>query len=111
MKDLGRVSRHEPNITKGAVVVDRGHRDFDTLNKYSFEQKRLDDYYAKGDERPIRKGTTLKKNTSSEASLQTYGSIFYPMINEKNLLQINQKSKKKISSLKKFQIFNPENFF
>lgn len=72
-------------------MVDRGFRDYDTTNKYSYEQKRLDDYYGKGDERPIRKGTTLKKNTSSEASLQTYGSIFYPMINEKNLMQINQK--------------------
>ena len=90
MKDLARVARHEPCNTKNCLV-DLGHRDYNTLNKYSFDQTRLDNYYGKGDERPIRKGTTLKKNTSSEASLQTYGSIFYPMINEKNLAQISQK--------------------
>jgi hypothetical protein len=92
MKDLPRKARQSPWDTK-ACAADLGHRDYSTLNKYSFDQTRLDNYYGKGDERPIRKGTTLRKNTSSEASLQTYGSIFYPMINEKNLLQINQKRK------------------
>ena len=91
MKDLGRVSRVEPYNTEG-VILDQGNTNFGSLNKYSFEQKRLNHYYDKGDERPLRKNTTLRKNTSSEATLQTYGSIFYPMINEKNLYQIQKKS-------------------
>jgi len=44
-----------------------------------------------GDERPIIKTTKIQLNTTREPTLQTAGSIFYPLINEKNSHQISKR--------------------
>ena len=83
VKPQSRVARSHPWNTKG-VVIDRGYKEFESLHKYSYNQERLDHFYNKGDERPLRKDTTLVKNTSVEPTLQTGGANQYKMIGEKN---------------------------
>jgi len=89
MRGLRRIGRKEPWNTKGCMV-DRMENEFEPLSKYSFQQDRIDKFFKLGDERNIRKTTTLSKNTTREPTLQTSGSIFYPMINEKNTHQISK---------------------
>jgi hypothetical protein len=90
VKPLARISRAHPWNTQG-VIIDRGEKNFQSLPKYSYQKERLDHYYNKGDERPIVNTTTLAKNTTGEPNLQTFSSVNYPIIDEKNAHQILEK--------------------